>query len=274
MINVHPLRLTTGYEPAWLAAYPTENITAPDALVRTPSSYRKCVTWSYDPDSREWTVLGPAPAGVDTLLTTPRGVVGLAANWRSRLNDSGYLKPWRPWHPPRDNALYLLRGRRWERIDRRGESPQNLYEQTSLAYDSKRDRILLHGGGAKRDEFWAFGWRSREWNNLRPKVASPAGAPQPVCGRESVYLPTEDALLVFGRGPEGRGWQNWVYEGTDNAWRRVEIPVPKGEELYRNAGHNRGMVYDPKRGLILLVIGGRGDAGKTSVFALRYRRLD
>lgn len=272
MINVHPLRLTTGYEPAWLADFPTENSTTADALVRPPSTYRKAVTWSYDPDSREWTLLGPAPAGLDTLLTTPHGVVGIQANWRSRLNDSGYLLPWRPSDPPRDNALYLLRGTRWERIDDGGPSPQNLYEQTSLAYDSRRDRILLHGGGALRDELWSFDWKTGHWTKLDPKVAKPAGSAPPSCLRESVYLPSADVLLAFGRDPATRETSLWTYAPDNNAWRRVEFPIPDGAELFRQAGHNRGMVYDPKWGVVLLILGGRGDEGLASVFALRYHQ--
>ena len=31
------------------------------------------------------------------------------------------------------------------------------------------------------------------------------------------------------------------------------------------------MVYDPKRGIVFLVLGGGGNEGKASVFALRYR---
>ncbi len=271
MISVNPIRLTTGYEPPWLRDYPAIEETASDAVVTTPSSYRKAVTWSYDPDSREWTLLGPAPAGVDTLLSTPRGVVGMRANWRGRLNDAGYQRPWRPWHAPEDNALYLLRGAEWQRLDRGGPSPQNLYEQTSLAYDSTRDRILLHGGGQRRDELWAFDWKSGEWRNLRPRVAAPGGAEPPICGREAVYLPDEDVMLAFARDPERGEWDTWVYTPADNGWRRVQIPVSAGEELFREAAHNRGMVYDAGRGLVFLVLGGRGDTGRASVFALRYR---
>jgi hypothetical protein len=266
MILVPRFRLTTGYEPEWMKSYPADDETAPDGLVRPPSSYRKYVTWSFDPVARQWKILGPAPAKVDTLMSTPHGVMGLTVNWPGRLNDAGYQRPWSPSDPPEDNAIFLLRGSRWERVSKGQPSPQNLYEMTSLAYDSKRDQLLLHGGGKKRDELWSLDLKTGRWKNLQPKVLAPAGGDPPVCGRESAYIPDEDVLLIYGSREV-----TWEYRPAENAWRRVRIPTPVGGDLHRTAGQNRAMIYDPKRGVVLLVLGGRGDEGKASVFALRYR---
>ena len=269
LIIVEPIRLTTGYEAAWLRAFPTKDSTAPDALVRAPSSYRRFVTWSYDPDTQEWKILGPAPAGLDTFLTTPDGVVGVPVNWPGRLNDAGYQLPWRPEDPPEDNALFLLRGSRWERLSGDASSPQNLYEMTSLAYDSKRDRVLLHGGGQKRDELWSFDLKSRRWSNLRPRVLAPEGGAPPACTREAVYLPGEDVLLIYGN-PRA----TWVYNSSDNAWRQIDLPVPEGDQRHGGSGQNRAMLYDAKRDVVLLVLGAGGDTGRASVYALKYRNAE
>ncbi len=269
LINVVRMRLTTGYEPEWAHGWPESRAVAADALVRPPSSYKKFVTWSWDPETREWTLIGPAPEGVDTVVTTPHGVVGVRLDWRSRLNDAGYLLPWRPDDPPQETSVWLLRGSDWERVDRSGPWPQNLYEMTSLAWDSKRERLLLHGGGARRDELWAFQWAEGRWTNLQPKVAG--GGKPPVCSREAVYIPGEDVLLTYGRSRRGELPPMWAYTAAENTWRRVEIPIREGEELHRRAGQNRAMVYDPQRGLVLLVLGARGDEGRAAVFALRYR---
>jgi hypothetical protein len=266
MIMVPRFRLTTGYEPAWLRSYPTEAKVAPDALVRPPSSYRKAITSSYDPDTREWKILGPAPAGVDTLVTTPHGVMGVPVNWPGRLTSSGYQRLWRPSDPPEDNAIFLLRGSQWERLSKGQPSPQHLYEMTSMAYDSKRDQIILHGGGKRRDELWTFNLKTKVWKNMEPKVLAPAGADPPTCGRESVYIPTEDVVLFYGRGGVG-----WVYTPAENAWRQIEIPISGAEEVRRRMGQNRAMVYDAKHDLAFLVLGGRGDTGTAVVYALRYR---
>lgn len=266
MIMVEPIQLTTGYEPAWLRAFPTIDTVAPDAVVQVQSSYRKFVTWSYSPDTQEWKVLGPAPAGLDTFLTTPLGVIGIPQNWRARLNDAGYQLPWRPEDPPQDNAVFLLRGSRWEKLSGAGPSPQNLYEMTSLAYDSKRDRVLLHGGGQRRDELWSFDLKSRRWSNLQPRVLSPEGGAPPTCAREAVYLPGEDVLLIYG-GLRA----TWAYDPSGNAWRQIDLPAPEGDERHGRSGQNRAMVYDAKRDTVLLVLGAGGDAGRASVYALKYR---
>ncbi len=56
-----------------------------------------------------------------------------------------------------------------------------------------------------------------------------------------------------------------------NAWYRVEVAAPPGINPALATGQNRALAYDPKRDLVLLVLGTGGDQGKTQVFALRYR---
>ena len=265
MILVPRFWLTTGYRPNWLRGFSTDQSVAPDALVRPPSGYRAGVAYSYDLATRTWRLLGPAPTGMDTLLTTPHGAVGVTVNWPGRLNDAGYHLPWSPSDPPEENRIYLLKGARWERLGQ-GESPQNLYEMTSLTYDSKRDQVILHGGGKRRDELWTFSMKTRRWKNMRPTVVSPVGAEPPVCTRESVYLPDQDVMLIYGQ----RG-EMWTYSPAANAWRQVRVPASEGAGMHAGVGQNRAMVYDPKRGLILLVLGAGGDEGKASVYALRFR---
>ena len=258
MVMVRPIRLTAGYLPEWLRAYPEKNNTAPDALIQAPSSYYKYVTWTYDLRARRWSVLGPAPAGLDTLEATPLGAVGINVNWPGRLNDAGYQLPWRPSQPLADNALFLLKGARWERLSGAGPSPQNLYEMTSLAYDSRRGQVILHGAGARRDELWTFDMKTRRWENRRPRVDG--GGEPPVCGREAVYIPGQDVFLTYGAG-------TWGYFPAENLWRKLEIADPPGR-----AGQNRAMVYDAARDAVLLVAGAGGDDGRATVYAMRYRR--
>jgi len=254
LVMVRPIRLTTGYEPEWLRSFPGKPRVAPDALVYPPSSYSKYATFTSDTAAGTWELLGPAPAGLDTLVSTPRGVMGVNVDWPARLTDAGYQLPWSPAQPPVDTALYLLRGSVWERLSQGQPSPQNLYEMTSLAFDSKRDRIILHGAGKARDELWTFDLKTRRWQNMKP-----GGGAAPPCMREAVYLPGQDVFLTAGAAL-------WAYKMSENAWHKVAIPSPPGA-----AGQNRAMVYDPQRDLILLVLGTGGDAGKATVYALRYR---
>jgi hypothetical protein len=260
MIVVRRLRLTAGYEPAVCGQSPRTG-TAPDALVRPPSSYVRFLTWTFDPKTSKWELAGPAPLGVDTVVSTPHGVMGIDVDWPSRLNDAGYQWPWTIASPHRDTALYLYRAaeHRWERLNgKAGPSPQNLYELTSLAYDTKRDQLILHGGGAKRDEVWTFEFATRRWRNPQPK----SGGGGPACSREAVYLPRQDVFFSYGDSGV------WLWRPAENAWHHAAIPFD-GQEP--KAGENRAMVYDAKRDVVFLVLGEHGDVGIAQVYALRYK---
>ena len=260
MIVVRRLRLTTGYEPAICGQTPKIG-TAPDALVRPPSSSVRFLTWSFDPKSSKWALAGPAPLGVDTVVSTPHGVMGINIDWPARLNDAGYQFPWSPASPHQDTAIYLFHAAQgtWERLNSKdGPSPQNLYELTSLAYDTKRDRLILHGGGIKRDELWTFDFRTRRWRNMQPK----SEVELPRCSREAVYLPGPDVFLTYGDDV-------WIWKPAENTWHRAPIPF---EGPAPKVGENRAMVYDAKRDLILLVLGERGDDGLAQVYALRWHQ--
>jgi hypothetical protein len=142
---------------------------------------------------------------------------------------------------------------------------------TSLAHDSKRDRLLLHGAGAKQDELWAFDLKTNRWQNLKPRVAAPRDAVPPTCNREAVYLPDQDVLLTFGPAPgKESGPALWAYAGKDNAWRRIAIDAPPGIDPRIARGQNRALLYDTNRDLVLVVLGAN-DRSQSLVFALRYR---
>ncbi|MBL8228637.1 MAG: hypothetical protein JNL98_09175 [Bryobacterales bacterium] len=251
MVMVVPVRLTTGYEPAWLRNYPARTAAAPDSIVQTPSSYTRFVTFTYSMAERKWVVLGPAPLGLDTLVTTPLGVMGVPVNWRARLNAAGYQLPFDA-RQQEDNAVYLLRGTSWERLSAPGPSPQYLYEMTSLAFDTRRNQLILHGAGTARNELWTFDVKSRRWVNRKPQGEAPT------CMREAVYLAGRDVFLTYGPGL-------WEYSPAANTWRKTAIGDPPVR-----VGQNRAMVYDSVRDWILLVLGQGGDQGRASVYALRY----
>jgi hypothetical protein len=274
MIMVRTIRLTTGYAPEPLRAFPGAAESRPDAKAKPPSSYVKYATWSLDPDSGRWDILGPAPEGLDALVTTRHGVLGVNVDWPTRLNDAGYHLPWSPDQPPKDNAVFRFSAatRQWERLGTPQPSPQNLYETTSLVHDRKRDRLLLHGAGKNRKELWAFDLKTHQWTDLKPAVSTPAGGAPPTCNREAVYLPAQDVMLTFGPAPGKRGGPAlWAYLPVENAWHEVAMAPPPDIEPRTAAGQNRALVYDAKRDLVLLVLGTSGDRGRASVYALRYR---
>ncbi len=252
MIIVRPLNLTDGYQPQWTKA--------------EKSDCPQCATFSYDPVRQTWERKASAPFGVTALVTTPRGVIGATVAWRGRLNRAGYITE--SGQASEDNPLYLFEAAKnqWTRLGPPQVSPGNLYEMTSLAYDTRREQVILHGGGKNRDEVWTFDLKTKRWRNMQPKVVAPEGAAAPVCTRESVYIPSEDVVLIYGSAI-------WEYSVGENVWRRVEIPQMTEVPVRNRTSQNRAMVYDAKHDLVLLVLGANGgDNGLAAVFAMRYRR--
>jgi hypothetical protein len=167
-----------------------------------------------------------------------------------------------------ENAVFLLdvAGRSWIKLSSSGPWPQNLYELTALAYDSKRERLVLHGGGKDRDELWEFEIDKGVWRKLNPAGSAP------VCQREAVYIPGEDVFFTLGYPvdkPEKLGV--YVYGMDENKWYRVEIEPPPGKDSRVLVSQNRAITYDPIHKVILMVLGERsgGDAGQAQVYALR-----
>lgn len=274
MIAVRPVLLTTGYIPEWVKDFPGTPRARVDAKVNPPTATSKYITWSFDPDTGQWDLIGPAPAHVDTLVTTRHGVLGVNVDWPARLKDSGHLLPWTPQDPPVDNAVfrYDSAARKWERLGAPHLSPQNLYEMTSLAHDSKRDRLMLHGGGKNQDELWAFDPATKRWQNLKPRIADGSGDQPPPCNREMVYLPKQDVLLTYGPDTgKAAGPALWVYHCSDNFWQRVPIAPPAEVALSVARGQNRALVFDPTRELVYLVLGAGNNSGSL-VYSLRYQR--
>jgi len=274
LIMVRTIRLTTGYDPEALSRFPmalTSDYQARvDALVNPPSSYVKYVTWTFDPDAGTFELVGAAPEGLDTLLSTPQGVMGINVNWPRRLNDAGYHLPFSA-QVPEDTALSLFDAKAglWQRLGEKQTAPQNLYERTSLAYDSNRDRVLLHGGGENREELWSFELKEKRWKNLTPTVITPRGAKPPTSGREAVFLAKQDLLLTYAASSkEPQTWTLWAYRPAQNVWEELEI---SGRDVPRRMGWNDALIYDARKDLILLVAGEGGDTGKASVYALRFK---
>jgi hypothetical protein len=259
MIMVKAVGLTEGYEPAWVKSNP------PDC--------QRCATWSYDPESLKWERLGSAPPGLTTLVSTPRGVMGVNVAWGGRLDRAGYLRPFEGGADDKMVFLFDAARKQWTRLGKPQTSPQNMYEMTSLAYDTRRDQVILHGGGKNRDELWIFNLQTKSWKNMQPAVVAPQGAAPPECTRESVYIPSEDVVLMYGPSRKDRTKPViWEYHVGENVWRLVEIPPMTEIDPRRRAGQNRAMVYDAKRDVVFVVLGSGGDAGPSTLFAMRYRR--
>ena len=172
-----------------------------------------------------------------------------------------------------DNSVYLLdvAGRKWKKLSKTGPRPRNLYETTALVYDSRRDHLILHGGGPQRDELWRFRLSrgTGMWEKIEPQFAPGTGGKSPVCRREAVYLPGDDVMLTASGAGENRGL--YAFHVGENRWYKTTVLPPPGKGPNDIVGQNRAWTYDPKHNLVLMVLGDRGgDGANAEVFALRY----
>lgn len=275
VINMKTIPLTAGYDPESLRDCEPRDPDFGEGEDFTRSGYTKWVTWTFDPDTAEWNLLCSGLPGLDLTVTTPRGVMAVDYSWGTL--DTGNSSKEIPFDelPKKENSVYLLdvAGKKWQKLSRGDPGPQNLYEMTALVYDSRRKQLILHGGGERRTELWAFPLKGGEWRRLQPESSRLPEGGAPVCRREAVYIPSQDVFLTCGYPSEEYESPGvYVYRVGQNRWYRVDIPLAEGISQRDIAGQNRALAYDPKQNLILMVLGQRGgsDAGSVRVFALRY----
>ena len=121
-----------------------------------------------------------------------------------------------------DIAMYLLRGSKWERISGPGPSPHYL---TTLAFDTKRNQVILHGAGPARRELWT----------VRPHDGKMG---EPPAGRRIPGVPARSGLFAGSRLFLTYGAELWEYSPSKNSWRRTTVAEPT-----LRTGQNRAMVH-------------------------------
>jgi hypothetical protein len=274
-VNMKYVFLTAGYEPELLADCPPLNPDFGTGENFNFSGYAKWATWTYDDRQQEWRLLCPALPGLDLLVSTPRGVLGVNYYWRAVNSTDRYDMVRYEDKSVVENAVYLLDvgQRKWKKLTREGPWPQNLYEMTSLVFDSKRDQLILHGAGVDRDELWRFPLSSGRWEKIEPHFSLGTGGNAPVCRREAVYVPEEDVLLTSGAA---NGFEDkpglWAYHVGRNCWFKLDINPPEGKTMRDMVAQNRAWTYDPKHKIVLMVLGERdGDVGRAVVYGMRYK---
>ena len=211
---------STGYEPA------------SKTMIFAARGY----SYFFDPAKGQWTKAGkPNPfrsnAYITTLCTTPKGVVAWAENGKSGTD------------------LYLLnaKDRTWTKLPLNTTLPQTSPDEHGMAYDAKRDRLLLFSGvDRNRGDVMAYAMKTGEAGWLNAAGKARAG----VRSRETVYLPELDAVLV-GKTVAGDGGKVlWLlYDCGKNAWFGAELA---GSSRIARDGSMvcLGLMYDPNRKLV------------------------
>jgi hypothetical protein len=125
--------------------------------------------------------------------------------------------------------------------------PQTSPDHHGMAYDSKRDRLLLFSDlGKHKGDVLAYDFKTGTTRWLNSLGADKALAQS----RETAYIPEADAVLIGAHAPGGSLWP--MYDCAANAWVGVELKGtdPVGTKSFNNS---MGLMHDPNRGLIWAV---------------------
>lgn len=124
----------------------------------------------------------------------------------------------------------------------RGASPPGGLTGARMAYDSKRNRILMFGGvgpSTASAALWAY--TAGGWQQLCASCP-----PGPRSGPGFAYDPIRDRAVVFGGANLGVLGDTWEYDGT--GWMQTATTGP-GTRAQPN------LYFDPSRGKIVLIGG-------------------
>lgn len=212
---------STGYDP---------NL---KALVLGPHEY----TYFFDPKSSKWSrspERNPYQGNfyIVTLCATPKGTVA----WANRRQGGGA-------------GLWRLdaESRTWKELPLKGEMPQTSADHHGMAYDSKRDRLLLFSDlGKNKGDVLEYDFKAGTTRWLAAAGRDKALAHS----RETIYIPEADAVLI---GAHVQGENSWpMYDCATNAWVSVDLKGsdPVGKKSFNNS---MGLMYDPSRRLIWAV---------------------
>jgi hypothetical protein len=202
------------------------------AFVFAPHEY----SYFFDPKKSQWS-RGPERNPYQpsfylvTVCATPKGAVV----W-SNHQQGGGPGLWR-----------LDEMRTWKPLPLKGEMPQTSADHHGMAYDAKRDRLLLFSDlGKNQGDVLEYDFKTgaTRWLNAagKGKALSPS--------REAIYLPEDDAVLIGAHVAGGARWL--MYDCAANAWVGVDLKGadPIGKKTFNNS---MGLMYDPHRRLVWAV---------------------
>ncbi len=125
------------------------------------------------------------------------------------------------------------------------------YEWMPLAHDSKRDRLIHLMGDNESVEVHARPIGGDAWAEVA--TTGPAAI-----GREAMYLPKQDVLLLLARD------RLFALDLASNTWRELDVAMPKGAY-----GTEAAMVYDPVHDVSVLLLPS-GFSGALQTMLFRY----
>ncbi len=208
------------------------------SLVFVPHQY----TYFFDPKKGKWSRNAQRNpyrphAFINLVCSTPRGAVV----WADDRNGK--------------EGLWLLDSatRTWKALPLKGTLPTKGDDSHGMAYDSKRDRLLLFSRvGKNKGDVAAYDLKTGAATWLNPTGKERAA----VSSRETIYLPEVDGVLIGARIVDADDKPSWLlYDCEKNAWFGVRLTGadPIGEKPRMNFNNSMGLMYDPNRKLVWAV---------------------
>jgi hypothetical protein len=213
---------STGYDP---------NL---KALVFAPHDY----TYFFDPNPGFWMrspERNPYQASfyLVTVCATPKGAV-VWANHRQ----GGAPGLWR----------LDAKARTWKPLPLKGDMPATSADHHGMAFDSKRDRLLLFSDlGKHKGDVLEYDFKTGATRWLGAAGSEKALAPS----RETIYIPEADAVLIGAHiAGESSVWP--MFDCAANTWLGIDLKGadPVGKKAFNNS---MGLMYDPNRRLVWAV---------------------
>jgi hypothetical protein len=190
-------------------------------------------TWTWDGEEwRELRVSGPAPRRWPAMAYDPHRERLILHGGRDGVGAAGR---------PLDDT-WEWDGDRWRRISTSGPGGRDHHR---LAYDARRDRMVLFGGWDGRTT------RSDTWE-LDGDAWVPVAATGPAAraAHGLSYDPERETVVLFGGSSDTLFYDDtWLWDGLE--WSRVDVPGPSARSFH-------GMTFDRARGTMVLAGGRRG----------------
>ena len=217
----------------------------------------------YDPDIGDWVGRGRKPATMRynscfytlTLTATPDGVVCWDKNGRVH--------------------RYEHAGNKWIELKTKGDKLPGAYvDNSTIAYDSKRQRVLMISTGGYRKSFdgniWALDLKSNVVQRLTPQGR---GRAQRFANVDKCCYDAANDWLLMGTFLKGSGdhGPTPAYDCQTNRWVTLNIRYSTGKRsgnTFRAFPHRRsdGLMFDARRKLIW------GTNANSQVYVLRLDR--
>ena len=114
----------------------------------------------------------------------------------------------------------------------------------AMAYDQRRQRVVMHGGittsGQRLADTWE--WDGRQWTRVQLSTG-----PGPRSHHRMAYDASRGVTVLFGGG-DSTATETWTWDGE--RWQRHDVPGPAPR-------WSTAMAYDPSRQRVVLFGGGR-----------------